>query len=205
MRAGLTDAQTAKRDLAHRNSHTGVQWLNLKLLWVDHLKRFPSLLHFVLNSTSSTLVIGLKAAATKAQIEAMNTVFHKHHCYYRFKTAKGARDAKSTGNECRKILWTRGLLLELVVARWGPAVSAADRAAEREVTVAQGEGEHLLDDDPTFWADPARKFHPARMAPGGQPGGDARPVLNLLEDHLDLVLALEYEGASPKAAPGPEQ
>ena len=43
------------------------------------------------------------------------------------------------------------------------------------------------------------------MAPGGQPGGDARPVLNLLEDHLDLVLALEYEGASPKAAPGPEQ
>jgi hypothetical protein len=148
VRAGLSDPQLSKRDLDHRNSHTGVQWLNLKLLWVDHLKRFPSLLHFVLNSTSSTLVIGLKAGANKAQIEAMNAVFAKHHCYYRFKTAKWARDAKATGNECKKMLWTRGVMLELVDARWGPAVSTAESADEREVAAAQGSGEHLLDDEP---------------------------------------------------------
>ena len=78
---------------------------------MDHVKRVPSLLHFVLNSTTTTLTTGIKLGASKAQIEAINAVFADAKVNYAFKTAKGQRDKKAPGNVCRKILWTKGLLI----------------------------------------------------------------------------------------------
>ena len=118
------------RDLAHRNMHSGTHWLKRKLLHVDHVKRCPSLLHFVLNSTTTTLTTGIKLGANKAQIEAINTVFEVAKVNYAFKTAKGQRDKKAPGNVCRKNLWTKGLLMKVVNARWGAPRTAAERAAE---------------------------------------------------------------------------
>jgi hypothetical protein len=145
--AALDDKKLSARDLIHRNQHAGQRWLKLKLLWVDHVKRCPSLLHLILNSTGSTLIVALKAGATEAEVIALNKVLADHHCHYRFKLNKKARDAKATGNECRKMMWTPGLLLKLVDARWGKATSPADRAANRELAAAQSAGEHLLNDD----------------------------------------------------------
>ena len=113
----MTPAQLSKHDLKHRNAHAGQNWLKRKLLWLDHLKRAPSLLHMMLNAVSTTLTCGYKAGATKEEIQKMNAVFVKYDCLYEFKTKKGERDTKATGNECRKILWTKGLLLDLVEAR----------------------------------------------------------------------------------------
>ena len=93
----LDDVQLSKRDLVHRNAHTGVKLGKLKLLHVDHIKRVLSLLHFILNSTSSTLVIALKAGATKKQAEALNVVLERCSCQYRFKTKPADRDPKATG------------------------------------------------------------------------------------------------------------
>lgn len=99
----LDDVQLSKRDLVHRKAHTGVKLGKLKLLWVDHIKRVLSLLHFILNSTSSTLVIALKAGATTKQAVALNAVFERYSCQYRFKTKPADRDPKATGNECRRM------------------------------------------------------------------------------------------------------
>ena len=89
----------------------------------------------------------LKAGATKAEIIKLNEVLNKYNCHYRFKLSPKQRDAKATGNECRRILWTPLLLLDLVDARWGDPKTQADRADAREVAAVQASGEHLLDED----------------------------------------------------------
>eukprot|EP00965_Chrysotila_dentata_P242910 6205123-Pleurochrysis_carterae.AAC.1 len=48
----------------------------------------------------------------------MNEVLVRYHCLFRFKEKKGDRDRKPAGNECRKLLWTPGILLELLQVRW---------------------------------------------------------------------------------------
>ena len=65
-RARLNDKQLSRRDLKHRNAHTGVWEGRLKLQWQDNVKRAPSLLHFVLNSSSSTIVIILKRGGDRS-------------------------------------------------------------------------------------------------------------------------------------------
>ena len=97
------------------------------------------------------MIVALKAGATKVELVALNAVLAEYHCHYRFKLGKNQRDPKATGNECRKILWTPGLVLDLIDARWGKATTSADRAAAREVGAAQASGAHLLqadDDEP---------------------------------------------------------
>ena len=158
----LTTTKLSKVDLIHRNAHAGTHWLKRKLLWLDHVKRAPSLLHMMLNGTSTTLTTALKRGATKEEILALNQVFTEYECGgYEFKTKKGERDPKIPGNTCRKILWTPGLLLALIDARWGKADSAGERQAQREVAEAQaiGQAAGLRDfgsEDQTSSAPPAR-------------------------------------------------
>ena len=209
-RATLTEGQLGKRDLAHRKSHFRTQWLNLKLLWTDHRKRVPSLLHFVLNSTASTLVVGIKLGASNAQITAMNKVFKDYHIPYEYKTKKGQRDKKAAGNTCRKVLWTRAFLLALVDARWGPAVTSADRAAEREVASAQAAGAHLANGDDDTAAPPAA---PPPPPPRPTPPVTDQPRDTMTTNGMDLAAILwrllprhparECPPPRPRPAPAP--
>ena len=115
-------------DLAHRKTHAGQHYLRGKLLHIDHGKRQISLLHLILNATSTTLLVSITKGASKAERVAINKVLERHRCEYRVKELKSQREKKPNGNECRKLLWRPGLLLELVEARWGEADASAAAA-----------------------------------------------------------------------------
>ena len=189
-RAKLNDKQLSARDLGHRNTHTGVFEGRLKLQHQDNIKRAPSLLHFNLNSTSSTLVVCFKAGATEAQLVAVNAALAKHHTNYKFKLGKKTRDSKADGEVCKRILWKRGLLMDMVHARWGPPTTPGARAADRDLDAAGADGGHLQEGDDQPLPPPA-------------PRPPAPPVANNLDTSgLDLD-ALLAASTNPPPAPPP--
>lgn len=114
---------------------------------------------------------------------------------YAFKTAKGQRDKKAPGNVCRKILWTKGLLMKVVNARWGASLTAAERAAEREVAEMQCDGEHLADSD-TYMPPPPP------LAPTAPPPAP-KPRDLMTTDGLDFAALLASSGLTPPPPPRP--
>jgi hypothetical protein len=147
----LNITQASARDLKHRNLHFGTKIGKLKLLWNDNIKRQLSLLHLIINGTSSTLAIAIKAGASKAQLVACNAVFAKYDVNFGFKLKKGDRDKKANGNVCRKLLWTPGVFTELLDARYGKLdgkAAPASRVAAREINAAQVAGGDLDDSEP---------------------------------------------------------
>ena len=104
-----------------------------------------SLLHAILTRVSSTLAITMAAGASKGQREKMNAVLAAFTCYYRFRDKPGAREKKPAGNECRKLLWTPKIMLELLAARYGEPVTVAEKRAAANVAAAQREGAHFAD------------------------------------------------------------
>ena len=124
-------------DLAHRKTHAGQHYLRGKLLHTDHVKRQVSLLHLILNAVSTTLLVSITKGASTSQRTAINLVLERHRCQYRVREKKSQREKKPNGNECRKMLWRPGMLIELVEARWGPASSSEDKAREAEIAASQ--------------------------------------------------------------------
>ena len=141
----------------------------LKLQHQDNIKRAPSLLHFNLNSTSSTLVVCFKAGATEAQLVAVNAALAKHHTNYKFKLGKKTRDSKADGEVCKRILWKRGLLMAMVHARWGPPTTPGARAADRDLDAAGADGGHLQEGDDQPLPPPAPRLPTVRDGCERQP------------------------------------
>ena len=144
--SAMTENERGREELARRKSHTSVLPGRVKLSWCDHVKRQMSLLHFNLNSCGSTLVVAYAAGATKAQKVAMNACLEKHKSLYRFRTSPKDREKKTPGNVVRHLLWTPGLMLSLATARYGPPVSAAEKAAAAAVAAAVDRGADLATD-----------------------------------------------------------
>ena len=142
-RAGLTESAAVAEERTHRSQHFGQLPARVKLSHADHIKRQMSLLHFNLNSCGSTMVICYAAGATKAQKLAMNAVLEKYHSLYRYRVNKGDREKKAPGNVVRHMLWTKDLMLDvlLLAARWGAPSSAEERKAAAEVAAAQAAGD----------------------------------------------------------------
>ena len=143
----LSDNQQNEKDKIHRNLHAGTRYLLRKVLHTDHINRSPSLLHLVLNSVSSTMSICLAAGASKRERAAMNLVLSGATCYYRFRDKPGGREKKPAGNECRKLLWTPGIMLDLLQARYGKLETVAQKRAAADIAAAQREGEHMAQSD----------------------------------------------------------
>jgi hypothetical protein len=188
----LSITQASARDLKHLNLHFGTKIGKLKLLWNDHVKRQLSLLHLILNATSSTLAIAVKAGASKAQLVACNAVFANYEVHFEYTLKKGDRDKKANGNVCRRMLWTPGVFRELLDARYGKPVhgkaAAASRVAARDMKAAQEAGECLDDSEP--------------------PSARARvPVRDTLDmdgiDMASLLAASAPPAAAPPAPPPP--
>ena len=151
----LTENARDEYNKQHRNLHFGLLPFTLKIFWTDHINRYPSLLHFILNSTSSTLAINVAAGASKAKREDLNEKLASFSCPYRFALKPGAREKKPCGNVCRSILWTPGFLLSLIDTRWGPAASPAAKQATAAVDELQRANLDMMDpDDPRPGARP---------------------------------------------------
>ena len=75
----------------------------------------------------------------------MNAALNNHSCYYRFQDKPGSREKKPAGNECRKMLWTPGIMLDLLAARYGEPRTVAEKRAAANVAAATQEGAHLAD------------------------------------------------------------
>jgi hypothetical protein len=130
-------------DRTHRKEHYGHYLFQLKLFYMDHINRQLSYLHLCLNSVSTTLAIVLAADATPSQRTEMNAVLTDNACFFRFKLKKGDREKKPAGNECRHLLWTPGLLLALLNARYGPPTSMAEVQQAVNIAAAQQDGAAL--------------------------------------------------------------
>ena len=145
----MTESARDDYNKEHRNLHFGLLPFTRKIFWTDHINRYPSLLHFILNSTSSTLAINVAAGASKALREELNEKLASYSCLYRFALKPGSREKKPCGNVCRAILWTPGFLLSLITARWGPPASSTDKQATTAVDELQRANENMMHpDDP---------------------------------------------------------
>ena len=156
-------------DLAHRKTHAGQHYLRGKLLHIDHVKRQVSLLHLILNATSTTLLVSITKGASIAQRAAINAVLERHRCEYRVKEKKSQREKKPNGNECRKLLWRPKLMIELIDARWGSEASSAAQAQAASISASQAKGcdAGLL---------PPGAMQTARTAPPPAPPKPAKPA-----------------------------
>jgi hypothetical protein len=117
----------------------------LKIFWTDHINRYPSLLHFILNATSSTLAINVAAGSSKANREELNETLLSYSCPYRFSLKPGAREKKPAGNVCRQILWTPGFLLSLITTRWGAVDTSAGKVSTAAVDKLQRANLDMMD------------------------------------------------------------
>jgi hypothetical protein len=141
--AAMSDTGQLLADRIHRKAHYGHYLFQLKLFYKDHINRQLSYLHLCLNSVSTTLAIVLAADATPSQRTEMNAVLSDNACFFRFKLKKGDREKKPAGNECRHLLWTPGLLLALVNARYGPPAGVAQVQQAASIAAAQQAGAGL--------------------------------------------------------------
>ena len=137
---------TSARDkwlINFRRQHTGQRWRKHKFLHTDHINRQISLLHFMLNAVSNTLGVCVAAGATPQVRSDLNAVLERYHCTWRIKDkkSKDGKEKKPAGNECRHLLWDKGLFLELLRTRWGvEAPTQAQAEMEAGVEVAQEAG-----------------------------------------------------------------
>ena len=153
--ADLTPAKANGVDLEHRKHHAGQQYLQRKLLHVDHKWRALSLLHLMLNTVSSTLKICIAAGATKSDRARCNKLLEEEQHQWRLKETKSTFEKKPAGNECRHFLWKKGdVLLKLLRARYGTSAGSC-ASLEVEVQAAQAEGAHHCNNGaPTRARDP---------------------------------------------------
>ena len=199
----LTENARDEYNKQHRNLHFGLLPFTLKIFWTDHINRYPSLLHFILNSTSSTLAINVAAGASKAKREDLNEKLASFSCPYRFALKPGAREKKPCGNVCRSILWTPGFLLSLIDTRWGPAASPADKQATAAVDELQRANLDMMDpDDPR----PGARPMPAavtRAAAEVTVRGAPSSVDNSEFASMAAMLGLDAAPPAPDPAPAP--
>ena len=146
---GLSATKANAVDVEHRRHHAGQQYLQRKLLLVDHKWRALSLLHLMLNTVGSTLTVCVAAGATKKNRADCNALLEEEHHQWRLKETKSTFEKKPAGNECRHFLWKPGdVLLKLLRARYGVAAGSC-APLEAEVRAAQSNGAHHINTAPT--------------------------------------------------------
>jgi hypothetical protein len=208
--SAMTETKKTEKERTHRNAHFGELYLLGKVLWTDHHDRMLSLLHLILNAVSSSLSITLAAGASKAAREKMNAVLFNHTCYYRFRDKPGGREKKPAGNECRKLLWTPKIMLQLLAARYGEPVTIAEKRAASDLAAAQREGEHLADADTheAAAADAAANPPPPPPPPAPPPPRPRPPPTALSTEDMEfaaMAASMGMQLPNDPPPPPPEQ
>eukprot|EP00965_Chrysotila_dentata_P002147 70726-Pleurochrysis_carterae.AAC.1 len=113
--------QLAVEQRQHRKTHYGKEkHAELNVLF-DHAERVPSFLHHRINTCCAAIVVTFANKATTAVKKKLNQVLLRYGQKWRFAEKKGQRDTRPSGNESRALLTVRGLLRELLCARYGDA------------------------------------------------------------------------------------
>lgn len=123
-REDMSASALAQHDRERRRSHAGAEEHRPQLAWIDHKYRVPSALHLMLNGVGTNIAVTLAAGATPAILRAINVELSRpeHNLYWRVREDKKGRDIRPNGPECRKLLFTPGLIHKLLSIRFEKAI-----------------------------------------------------------------------------------
>ena len=145
--AAITPSAAVSEGRKRRKLHAGVEEHQPKLVHQDHKHRQFSALQLMLNGCGTDIGITLAGGAQPKVLEQVNAELgnSKYTAYWRIRESKKERDVRPNGPECRKLLFTPGLIQSLCRIRYGvttadPAAVAA--AAATELDAAQRQGAH---------------------------------------------------------------
>ena len=203
--AEMTPSAAVNDGRKRRKVHAGVEEHQPKLVHQDHKHRQFSALHLMLNGCGTNIGITLAGGAQPKVLKQVNAELGKgkYNAYWRIRESKKERDVRPNGPECRKLLFTPGLIQSLCRIRYG--VTTADPAAvaaAAELDAAQRQGAHLLATDATRDAvrPAARPPVPARPAP---PTKKQVPVGSRSVDAAAMLARMGGLDARPRPAPTP--
>lgn len=125
-RSEMSVSARTQFDRARRRVHAGVDEHHPQLIWIDQKYRVPSALHLMLNGVGTNIAVTLAAGATPACLRAINEELSKpeHNLYWRVRENAKGRDVRPNGPECRKLLFTPGLLQKLLSIRFEKEISS---------------------------------------------------------------------------------
>lgn len=128
-KAAMSASARSKHDSGRRRTHAGAEEHKPPLVWLDHKYRVPSALHLLLNGVGTNIAVSFAAGATPAVLKAINAELSKpeHNLFWRVRESKKGRDVRPNGPECRKLLFTPGLIQKLIAIRFDKAVTSDER------------------------------------------------------------------------------
>lgn len=128
-RDALSASARLQHDRERRRSHAGAEEHRPPLVWLDHKYKVPSALHLLLNGVGTNIAVTLAAGAKPATLKAINAELSRaqHNLYWRVREDKKGRDVRPNGPECRKLLFTPGLIQKLLAIRFACTPSRDDR------------------------------------------------------------------------------
>ena len=200
-REGLSVEQLKRESVAHRNSphHNGQEPGKGKLVYCDHRYRQFSALHLMLNNCGSLISVTLAGGCKPALAKRINALLLERGCFWSIMEKKGGRDKRPNGNECRRLLFAPGLLLELLELRYGKATSEAARRACAELDRLQAAGEHLAR-SPAEGAEVEVAPPPAPAAKGKAKGKAKEPATGAMGLDAEALRAALAAAQTPGCA-----
>ena len=210
-RSCMTVEKQKRESVAHRNSphHNGQEPGLGKIVYCDHRYRQFSALHLMLNNCGSLIAVTLAGGCKPALAKRVNALLLERGCFWHIKENKAGRDKRPNGNECRRLLFSPGLLLELLELRYGKASSEAAKRGCAELDRLQEAGAHLQR-SPTEGPEVEVAEEEEQAAPRGKSKAKPKPAkepaaaaMGLDAEALRAALAAAQApgGAAPAPAP----
>ena len=202
----MTPSAAVNEGRKRRKLHAGVEEHQPKLVHQDHKHRQFSALHLMLNGAGTNIGITLAGGegAKPKVLKAVNAELSKpkYNAYWRIRESSKQRDVRPNGPECRKLLFTPGLIQSLCRIRYGVTATAPPPAAAAALDAAQRQGAHLLAtaDAMRDAVRPRAATRPTRPAPGKKQvpvGSSSVNASSLARCWLDWVVSMR--GPRPRA------
>lgn len=142
-REEMSASGLVKHDRERRRTHAGVEEHQAKAVHLDHIYRQFSALHLLLNGCGTNISVTLAAGAPPSVLKKLNAELGKpeYNLFWRMREEKSGRDVRPNGPECRKLLFTPGLIHKLLCIRYQSKGSNASSSAN--LAQLQRQGSHL--------------------------------------------------------------